>query len=111
MRAVIVKPKILLIDEPFSALDYENNLKLREYLQKYYLKYKPTIILVTHNIEEAVHLSSDIVIFSKKPTEVIGIVENSIKYPRNIDTIKTKQFNEIKDKVINIFKKTIKEYE
>jgi ABC-type transporter Mla maintaining outer membrane lipid asymmetry ATPase subunit MlaF len=50
MRAIITDPKILLIDEPFSALDYENNLKLRAMIQQYYLANKPTIVLVTHTL-------------------------------------------------------------
>lgn len=105
MRALVTKPKILFIDEPFSALDYENNLLLREHLQKYYLTYKPTVLLVTHNIEEAVHLAEKIVVFSQRPTKVLKIIENPLPYPRTIQTLKTEQFHEIKDEVLSIFQK------
>jgi len=108
MRALITKPKILFIDEPFSALDYENNLLLREHLQKYYLTYKPTVLLVTHNIEEAVHLAEKIMVFSKRPTKVLKIIENPLSYPRTIQTLKTEQFHEIKDEVLSVFQKATK---
>ena len=76
MRALITKPKVLFIDEPFSALDYENNLRLRGHLQKYFLTFKPTILMITHNIEEAVHLAEKIVVFSQRPTKVLEVIED-----------------------------------
>lgn len=103
MRALITKPKILFIDEPFSALDYENNLFLREHLQKYYLMFKPTIVLITHNIEEAVHLADKIVVLSKRPTHVTKIIENNLVYPRTIEFLKTELFHRVKDEVLDAF--------
>jgi NitT/TauT family transport system ATP-binding protein len=102
-----LEPKILFIDEPFSALDYENNLRLRKHLQKYYLSYNPTIILVTHNIEEAVHLAEKIIFFSQKPTKVLEIIDNPLSYPRKVQILKTEQFHRVKDKVLSIFQKTV----
>ena len=107
MRALVTNPKVLFIDEPFSALDYENNLHLREYLQKYYLAFKPTILLITHNIEEAVHLADKIVVFSKKPTKVLEVIDNPQPYPRTVQSLKAEQFHQIKDEVLSVFQKTI----
>ena len=104
-RALITKPNILFIDEPFSALDYENNIRLRTKLLEYYLKEKPTIVLISHNIEEAVHLADEIVILSKKPTVVLDIIENTLPYPRDIESLKSQKFHEIKDKVLSSFQK------
>ncbi len=108
VRSIITKPKILFIDEAFYALDYENNLKLREHLQKYYLNYKPTIVIITHNIEEAVHLGEKIVILSKKPTKVIEVVDNQLPYPRKTDILKSKKFHDTKNSILSIFQKEIK---
>lgn len=105
MRALVTKPRVLFIDEPFSALDYENNLRLREHLQKYFLTFRPTILLITHNIEEAVHLAEKIVVFSQRPTEVLGTIDNPLPYPRTVQSLKTEQFHQVKDKVLLVFQK------
>lgn len=105
IRALVTSPKVLFIDEPFSALDYENNLRLREHLQKYFLAFKPTILLITHNIEEAVHLAEKIVVFSQRPTKVLEVIDNSLPYPRTVQSLKTEQFHQVKDKVLSVFQK------
>jgi len=105
MRALVTKPKVLFIDEPFSALDYENNLRLREHLQKYFLTFKPTILLITHNIEEAVHLAEKIVVFSQRPPTVLEVIDNPLPYPRTIQSLKAEQFHQVKDKVLSVFQK------
>lgn len=105
MRALVTKPKVLFIDEPFSALDYENNLRLREHLQKYFLTFKPTILLITHNIEEAVYLAEKIVVFSQRPTQVLEVIDNPLPYPRTIQSLKAEQFHQVKDKVLSVFQK------
>lgn len=106
-RALATNPKILFIDEPFSALDYENNLRLRECLQKYYLALKPTILLVTHNIEEAVHLAGKIVVFSQKPAKALEIIHNPLPYPRTIQSLRAEEFHQIKNKVLLAFQKSM----
>ncbi|MEI7961156.1 MAG: ABC transporter ATP-binding protein [archaeon] len=103
MRALAIEPEILFIDEPFSALDYENNLLLRKHLQGYYKKYNPTIIVITHDIEEAVHLAHTIIVLSKKPSKIIKIIENNAAYPRNNAFMNSKKFNNIKSKVLYSF--------
>ncbi len=108
MRALINQPKVLFIDEPFSALDYENNLRLREHLQTYYLEHRPTILLITHNVEEAVHLAQDIVVLTNKPTRVIASLENKLVYPRSIETLRTAELHDIKDRVLAKFQEVVK---
>lgn len=108
MRALITEPKFLLIDEPFSALDYENNLRLREHLQRYFVNFKPTVILVTHNIEEAVHLANKIIIVSKKPTKVIQVIDNPLVHPRAIAYLKSSEFNQLKDQVLSVFQEAMR---
>jgi NitT/TauT family transport system ATP-binding protein len=103
MRALITKPKVLFIDEPFSALDYENNLMIRQYILKYYEKYLPTILIITHNIEEAVHLANKIIILSKSPTTVKNIIDNPEKYPRKMSFLQSQQFHDVKNKVLTAF--------
>lgn len=105
MRALITMPQILFIDEPFSALDYENNLRLRQHLQTYFLLHAPTIVMVTHNIEEAVHVADQIVVLSQKPTTVLEVVDNPMAHPRTVDVLKTEEFHAVKDRVLSIFQR------
>lgn len=107
VRALMNKPRLLLIDEPFSALDYENNLLLRKYLQEYYLQYKPTILIITHNIEEAVHLANRIIVFSKSPTKILSIIENQVPYPRDVSFLHSKEYNKTKDKAVSLFREAL----
>ncbi len=106
-RALITAPTTLLLDEPFSALDYENGLRQCSILQEYYLTNKPTMLIITHDIEEAVYLAEDIIVFSSKPAHVVGIVKNSIPYPRTIDTLKTETFHKVKNCVLQLFQQEI----
>jgi len=108
IRALVSRPKVLFIDEPFSALDYENNLALRKHIIKYYIKYKPTIIIITHDIEEAVHLANKIIVFSKKPTIVADLIYNDQEYPREISFLKSEKFDSLKDDVLSSFEQELK---
>jgi len=95
VRAFINKPKILLLDEPFISLDHPTAQALREELLKFYKKYKPTVIFVTHNLKEAISLSSRIVFLDKKPMKIIYEykIEKDLFYnleDPNIDKVKEK---------------------
>lgn len=103
LRAIITNPDIILIDEGLSALDFENNLLLRNALQTYYLEFEPTIIIVTHTLDEAVQLSHNIVILSNNPTNLHTVITNNSDHPRSIDYLKTDNFHFLKDKVLTSF--------
>src|SRR3977135_277883 len=70
MRALIVEPEILFLDEPFSALDYEMTLFMREQLQKLFLETGTTTVLVSHDLEEAVYLADRVLLLSRHPALV-----------------------------------------
>jgi len=105
LRAIITSPTTLLLDEPFSALDYENQLRLRDVLQNYYLSSRATVLIVTHSIEEAVYLADEIVVLSQKPARVIGRVKNPLPRPRTIDAMKSKNFHSAKSEVLELFRR------
>lgn len=102
-RALVTNPSTLLIDEPFSALDYQNWLRFCDILQSYHLAQKPTTLIITHNIEEAVYLADEIVVFSNKPTHVLGVVKNPMSHPRTVETLKSTTFHDIKRQVLELF--------
>ncbi|NLI93605.1 MAG: ABC transporter ATP-binding protein [Peptococcaceae bacterium] len=82
-RAFAFEPEALLLDEPFSALDAQTRLRLQEELLDIWRKTEKTIILVTHDIEEAIILSQRIFIMSPSPGTVKEILDVPLPYPRD----------------------------
>jgi len=85
-RALAVNPDMLLLDEPFGALDSITRLIMRSELLRIWEAEKKTIIFVTHDIEEAVQLSDRVVVMSARPARIQQIVEIDIPHPRDISS-------------------------
>ena len=102
-RALAIKPEILLMDEPFSALDEFTKEKLHEDLLKIWAKTRKTILFVTHNISEAVFLSDRVVVLSPHPGRVSAIVDVNIPRPRALDVKNSPEFTALVAKVRNSF--------
>jgi len=82
-RALACDPDILLMDEPLSALDAQTRNYMQEELMEIWHKTRKTMILVTHNVEEAVYLGDRIVILTARPAKIKSIVEVGLARPRN----------------------------
>ncbi len=98
-RALSVDPDLLLMDEPFGALDEITRDHLNEQLLKLWDTTKKTVIFVTHSIPEAVFLSSKIVVMSPRPGKVIDIIESNLPRDRTLDIRETPEFLEISHRV------------
>jgi len=85
-RALAVEPEVMLLDEPFSALDTQTRSKMQQELIDLWQKTGKTIILVTHDIEEALILSQKIMIMSPSPGTIKEVLEIPFPYPRKQDT-------------------------
>ena len=96
-RALVVNPEFLILDEPFSSLDYSTKQSLHVELAKIFTTTKKTTLLVTHTIEEAIFLSDRIIILGGKPTSIIKIIKVDFSRPRKLSIKKTKKFNNLKD--------------
>ena len=96
-RAYANNPEILLLDEPFGALDAQTRSQLQEDLLNTWESEKKTCFFITHDVEEAVLLSQRIVIMSSRPGRIKEIVKVAISYPRNQKTKLTKEFNDTKN--------------
>jgi sulfonate transport system ATP-binding protein len=82
-RALIAEPKILLLDEPFGALDALTKINMQKEILRIWEQEKKTMLLVTHDIEEAVYLSDKVVILSERPGKIKKIVDIQLARPRN----------------------------
>lgn len=86
-RALAVEPQIILMDEPFSALDVKTRRRLRLELIEIWQRTKKTIVFVTHDVDEALVLADQIVVLSRKPTRVIESITLTEARPRIIDEV------------------------
>lgn len=102
-RALAIDPEILLMDEPFSALDEFTREKLHIDLLNIWRKTNKTIIFVTHNISEAVFLSDRVVVLSPHPGRVSAVVDINIKRPRSNESRQSSEFYDYITKIRNSF--------
>ena len=93
--ALILDPPILLMDEPFGALDAITREHLSISLLKLWSKLKKTVVFVTHNISEAVLLSDRIIVLSAGPGRVICSIPVSLPRPRSLDMLPTAEFQDL----------------
>ena len=91
-RALVHRPRLLLMDEPFGALDALTRDQMNFDLQRMWLQDPITVLLVTHSIAEAVFLSDRIVVMSPRPGSIDSIVEVDLPRPRGLETQETPEF-------------------
>jgi NitT/TauT family transport system ATP-binding protein len=94
LRTMIINPKVLLLDEPFSSLDYEKKIELETELYNVVKKNNLSVVFVTHDIDEAIALADKIFVLSKRPARVISSHEISMKGQNPIQRREDKKFPE-----------------
>jgi NitT/TauT family transport system ATP-binding protein len=94
-RALASKPRILLMDEPFAALDEMTRDRLNEELLRLYREQKWTVLFVTHSVAEAVFLSSRIVILAAHPGRIAHEMKVDLPWPRTAETRESREFEEL----------------
>ena len=102
-RALMLQPEILLMDEPFSALDEFTREKLHVDLLKIWRKTNKTIIFVTHNISESVFLSDKVCVLSPHPGRLSAVIDIDLPRPRHMEIRDTPEFTALVSKVRNSF--------
>lgn len=91
-RTLAAEAEIMLMDEPFGSLDSQTRQELQQLLLEIWQKNKMTVIFVTHDIREAIFLSDKIVLMQNEPGEIIDIVKNKLKFPRQRTSLEFNQF-------------------
>ena len=104
-RALGFEPKILMMDEPFGALDEITRDRLNEQLLQLWAKERRTVIFVTHSIPEAAFLSSKIVVMSARPGRVVEVIESNLPVNRTLDIRETPAFVEIAHRIRQTLRK------
>lgn len=102
-RALIHNPQILLMDEPFGALDALTRERMGQDIERIWMKHQKTVFLITHDIEEAIMLSDRVIILSNRPCEVIKEIKIDFPRPRHWSIRETPKFGEYTHQIRGIF--------
>ena len=94
-RTLAAKPKILLMDEPFAALDEQTRMLLGDKVLQIQQSLKQTTLLITHNITEAVQLSDRVIIMTYRPGTIKRVVEVNLPRPRTSEMIGSGEFSRV----------------
>ena len=102
-RAFAYEPELLLMDEPFSSLDYSTSRKMGLELLNIWRENKKTTLFVSHDVDEAVFLADKVVVLSHLPTKIKGIIDVKFPRPRKISILSSEDFFETRNKVLRLF--------
>lgn len=97
-RALAVNPEILLMDEPLGALDALTRLRMQSEIRDIWLRYRPTVVFVTHDVDEAVFLANRIVVMTPAPSQIQAIIPVPLEHPRDRTA---PEFLRLRDAVFN----------
>lgn len=86
-RVLINEPELLLMDEPFAALDYQNRLVMQRLLLELAEQYRPTVLFITHDVEEALFISDTVHVMSARPGRIIDTLDVGIPRPRDYEEV------------------------
>lgn len=98
-RAYAMQPKILLMDEPFGALDAQTRTQLQSELLKAWEEERKTCFFITHDVDEAVILAQRVIVMSARPGRIKTIIDIDIPYPRSQETKMTSRYIELKNQI------------
>ncbi|MCB2287260.1 ABC transporter ATP-binding protein [Clostridium algidicarnis] len=107
IRTLLTGSEILILDEPFSALDAITKISLQEWLLDQWTTFHKTILFITHDVEEALFLSNKVFVVSEKPISKLKEIEVPLPYPRNRHMLNGPKILAIKEDLINELKQRI----
>jgi NitT/TauT family transport system ATP-binding protein len=107
-RALVVDPKILLMDEPFASLDAQTREVMQAELLDIWLRARKTVLFVTHQIDEAIYLSDRVVVFCGRPGKVKEIIPIEIERPRPLRVKRDGRFHAIEDRIWSLIEEDVK---
>src|SRR5262249_37843073 len=107
-RALAMDPQVLLMDEPFAALDAQTREVMQEELLRIWLTARKTVLFITHQIDEAIYLSDRVAVFSARPGTVKDIIDVTIERPRKLAVKREPRFHAIEDRIWSLIEDDVK---
>lgn len=107
-RALTVDPEVLIMDEPFAALDAQTREIMQQELLRIWRETRKTVLFITHQINEAIYLADRIVIFTARPGRVKSTLKIDVPRPRPLSIKRAKQFLEYEDQVWNLIEEEVR---
>jgi NitT/TauT family transport system ATP-binding protein len=108
-RALAPNPRILLMDEPFGALDEQTRIKMGHELLDIWSKTGKTILLITHSLTEALFLSDTVLVMSHRPGKIVGSIDAKLPRPRDYDIIGSAEFGAARNRIWQLISQDEKE--
>ena len=102
MRTLVTHQPLLLLDEPFGALDAQTRLEMQQWLLQVWRDTGRTVLFITHDVDESLFLSDRVVVMSPRPGRIVADFANTLARPRTVDTLTDETFIELKSRVMHL---------
>ena len=102
MRTLVTHQQLLLLDEPFGALDAQTRLEMQRWLLDVWRESGRTVLFITHDVDESIFLSDRILVMSPRPGRIVADLDNPLARPRNIDILTDATFVALKSQIMHL---------
>ena len=106
-RTMLTGSEVLLLDEPFSALDFLTRISMQEWLLDQWQRHKKSILFITHDVEEAVFLSSGVLVVEETPIHSLREISVPMKYPRTRQDLSRPEIVELREQLVDMLRKQV----
>ena len=106
-RLLALNPRVLLMDEPFGALDAQNREFLQEELERIWEQTRKTVLFVTHDIDEAIYLSDRVIVFTARPGRIKSDIRINLPRPRSIEIKKSPEYIEYRNMIWDLLRSEV----
>ena len=106
-RVLVNKPRVMLMDEPFGALDAQTRLHMQELLLEVWTEFQMTVVFVTHDIDEALFLASRVVVLTRRPGRLKAVIDVPLPRPRRLDMLVSPEFMGLKRECMTLLREEV----
>jgi NitT/TauT family transport system ATP-binding protein len=106
-RALIMERPILLMDEPFAALDAQTKIVMQEELLRIFEETRKTVLFVTHAIDEAILLGDEVVVMTARPGRIKETIVVDLPRPRSLEIVKSPQYGALFDRIFHLIREEV----